>query len=157
MSWKTIGVIVGVIGILILCVGVFLILVQDSLKASMQNDEQATGVVVSNEIANAAYCPKFTFTTKEGQPITFQLGSSPTNACTRISEYQVGEQVTVYYDPQDPANTATLAKGNNSFESFLAEMAWIVICLAIPCILLGLALFVLGLVNSRREATANIP
>ena len=162
---KIAGVILGIIGIMFLCMGGLFILVKYSKGVSLQNDEQATAVVTGIEHSHYysqeddrevdSYCAEFTFKTKEGQTISFKQGSID-NACTIDSnDYQVGEQVPVYYDPSNPANTAALTKGEDRFESVLAIMAIIFIPLAILFIVLGVGLFVMGLVKSRRGATAS--
>jgi len=161
---KITGVILWIVGILTLCVGAALILAQYSQKNSTKNDEQATAVVTGiehsqyyseeNASEEDSYCAEFTFQSKEGQTISFKQGSI-SDSCTDPSDYTVGEQVPVYYDPHDPAGTATLAKGEDRFESFLVVMGSISICIAVPLLLVCVGLFVMDRVRSGRAAAAS--
>jgi Protein of unknown function (DUF3592) len=166
---KNSRVIVGIIGIVLLCCGgigaIGAIWAINNTRNISQNDEQAIAVVTGNEEhhtqSNFYYCAEFQFQTKEGQTISFKQDDSTNVPCSGAAsaspDYKIGQQVPVYYDPHDPAHTAQLvAWVKNEYITALVIGVPILI-VAILCIIGGLVLFVKGLAKSRRDATANTP
>jgi uncharacterized protein DUF3592 len=164
---KTSGVIVGIISMLLLCCGgigaIGAIWAIDNARNISQNDEQAIAVVTGNEEHHTQssfyYCAEFQFQTKEGQTISFKQDDSTNVPCGEASaspDYQVGQQVPVYYDPHDPAHTVQLvAWVKNEYVTTLV-LGVPVLIVAILCIVGGLVLFVRGLVKSRRAVATNM-
>jgi hypothetical protein len=48
---------------------------------------------------STTYCPLVIFTTKTGQKLTLD-----SEVCSSPADYKVGDELQVYYDPQNPAN-----------------------------------------------------
>jgi len=64
--------------------------------------ESASGQVVDFNLSSSteggsSYCPVIDFTTKDGQPVKYFA-----NVCSSPPSYDIGEEVQVLYDPEDP-------------------------------------------------------
>lgn len=82
-----------------------------SLSNFRQHAATAGGTVIdmvsNRDAGNLTYAPVITFQDRQGNRHTYISGSfaSPTN-------YSIGEQVNVYFDPESPAETAQLGGVN---------------------------------------------
>jgi hypothetical protein len=63
--------------------------------------EKVNGTVIENELRHYSdgnsYCPVVRFTTRLGQPYTHF-----SDVCSWPPSFEVGQQVTIYYDPKNP-------------------------------------------------------
>lgn len=154
---KIAGVILWIIGIALLAVGGYMLAKE---KLFLLNAEQATAIVTGNERytyesndygTQHYYCSKFQFQTRDGQSISIEEsdGNGDQGGCGDLDappDYQTGQQVLVYYDPGDPAHTAQIPKAVKLDYSG----GVIVLVASFICIVVGLVLFWIGLVRSRR-------
>jgi hypothetical protein len=97
------------IGFALLGLGVYLL---HNETAYLQKAERTTAVVTDNKLYPYAgqysqdytyYCSEFQFRTKDGQDVTVEEN----NGCGKLDgppDYQIGQKVDLYYDPQDPGN-----------------------------------------------------
>ncbi len=77
-------------------------------RAFLQRAEQLTGTVTDNSASTSYqnehyitdYCPVVDFRTQEGQNVEYT-----SDACQDPPDYEVGQKVTIYYDPKDPNAT----------------------------------------------------
>ncbi len=139
---------------MLLCVGGYMLVKE---KLFLLSAQQATAIVTGNERyayesneygTQHYYCSYFQFQTKDGRSISFNEDDSTDVPCTELDmppDYQVGEQVPVYYDARDPAKTMQISKS----VSLDYDGAVIVLVAAFICIVAGLVLFWIGLVRSR--------
>jgi Protein of unknown function (DUF3592) len=162
---KIAGAIVGIIGIILLCAGgILLIWANNNERNISQNNEQAIAMVTGNELHHTMnqfyYCAEFRFQTKEGQTISFKQDDSTNVPCqgsaSSSPDYQIGQQVPVYYDPHNPAHTVQLVSWVTNEYTTELVIGMPILIVAILSIVGGLALFVIGSAKSRRDATANI-
>jgi len=144
---KITGIVLGLIGLLLLGLGGYLFVQERSF---LQKAEFTTAVVTSNKRYTYTgqvneygvqhyYCSEFQFQTQAGQSVSFEEPN-----CAELDsppDYQVGDKVDVYYDPQDPGNSVQMRKAQNS-DPVAATVAGAFFGL------LGLGLFLIGL---RRE------
>jgi len=164
---KIAGVILWIISIVLLCVGGFLILANYGNRNTMQNDEQAVAVVTGNERhayygnyneegIQYYYCAEFQFQTKDGQTISVkQVDSTDLPCASNVStspDYQIGQQVPIYYDPSNPAHTVQIAADVKNGYITAMVIGVIVLIFTILCVVVGSVLFVKGLARSRRVA-----
>jgi hypothetical protein len=59
------------------------------------------------------YCSAFRFQTKDGREISFEENDEGGTPCADLDappDYQVGQQLPVYYDARDPLNSAQIPK-----------------------------------------------
>ena len=150
---KITGIILAILGLLLAGLGGYLFVKQ---QLFLQSAEPATAVVTSNKLYTYTgqvneygvqhyYCSEFQFQTRDGRSVSFeepncaQLESPP--------DYKVGQQVAVYYDPRDPANTVQMVKsGFSDAAAATVTGAFFV--------LLGLVFFWIGRLRRRRAASA---
>jgi len=85
---------------------------------------------------STTYCPLVRYTTKAGQTLTYD-----SDVCSSPADYKVGDQVQVYYDPQDPGK----AQIKNFWSQYLQSIT--MGGLGLPFVGLGALL----LVSSRRR------
>lgn len=97
-----------------------------------------TGTVMALYISNDpdtnanAYCPEVSFTTQTGQSVTFEA-----NVCSTPDTYKVGDQIELYYDPQNPQGAQIKSFG----AQYLVSMSLLVSGLPITLVsVLGLFL-----------------
>ena len=152
------GVILWIIGVVLLAVGGYMLVKE---KLFLLTAQQATTIVTGNDRYTQEsneygtqhyYCSAFQFQTKDGRSISFSEDDSTDVTCTDLDmppDYQVGQQVPVYYDARDPANTVQISKS----VSLNYDGGVIVLVVAFICVVAGLVLFWIGLMRSRR-ATA---
>jgi hypothetical protein len=98
--------------------------------------ETVMGTVKTFEIPNApeggtSYCPLIEYTTQSGETFLFN-----TLICSNPAAYEPGQQVQVFYDPQDPANRRA--------DSLLGKYPW-----TLGAVVLGLFIVLVGLIDSR--------
>ncbi len=163
----SIGLLIG--GIVVLIVGIFLTSagVDQWMNArnAKQNYEQATAVVTGNERhayygnyneqgIQYYYCAEFKFQTKEGQTISVKQADSTDLPCSgSVSDspdYQIGQQVPIYYDPHDPAHTM-LAEDVNGGHVIGVSLGAIILIVGISMIVGSLVPFVINLVRRMRN------
>ena len=101
------------------------------------------------------YCSEFQFQTRDGQSISIEEsdGNGSQGGCGDLDappDYQTGQQVPVYYDPHDPADTAQTPKA----VGLNYNGGVIVLAAGVLCILLGLGFFWADLLRSRKAATS---
>ena len=94
------------------------------------------------------YCSVFQFQASDGQSVSFKEAEGKLNKakCGDLNSaphYQIGEEVPVYYDPRNPANTVQVPKLVKKYYSYALMFA-----------LIGLLLLVLG-IYFRREDEQN--
>ena len=153
---KNIGAIMGGIGmiaggIVVIILGILFASTGVNLRAQDRNAKQtyvqAAAVVTGNEAhpykQYQYYCAEFKFQTKDGQTISVTQNDSTSLPCSgSVSDspyYQVGQQVSVYYDPHDPASTVLLADDmDNSAGTVIAFI------LGALCVMGGLVMLVVG-------------
>ncbi len=120
---KFTGTILVVIGILLIGLGGTIFIRE---QVFIRTAEQAVAVVTGNESVNYTgnintmgiqqyYCSVFQFQTRGGQTISFKetegrLNSTGCGDLNSAPDYKIGQEVPVYYDPRDPANTAQIPK-----------------------------------------------
>jgi hypothetical protein len=162
---KIAGVILWIITIVLLCVEGFLFVATYDYRITKQNDEQTTALVTGNERhpyygnyneqgIQYYYCAKFKFQTQDGRTISVKQDDSTDFPCSSyVSDspnYQVGQQVPVYYDPSDPAHTVQIAADVNNANTAAVVIGVIVFIFIILCAVVGSVLFVMGLAKSRQ-------
>lgn len=124
---KIAGGIFGIIGVVLFGLGVMLCGLAGYLfvreQHFLQRAELATAVVTDNKLYTYTgqvneygvqhyYCSEFQFPTRTGRNVSFeetdcaQLDSPP--------DYQIGQKVEIYFDPQDPAKTVQMQKDRSS-------------------------------------------
>jgi len=146
---KIAGIIIGFIGIMLVGLGAYLFVKE---QLFLQTAVPTTAVVTANKLYTYTgqvneygvqhyYCSEFQFQTKGGRSVSFeepncaQLESPP--------DYQIGQKVSIYYDPRDPVHSAQMHK------SGFADAAAATVSGAF-FVLLGLALFWSGWLRGRR-------
>ena len=156
---KIAGVIVSIIGVVLLGVGGYLFVKE---KLFLLSAQQATATITGNERhtyesneygTQHYYCSDFQFQTKEGRSISFSEDDSTDVPCTDLDmppDFQTGQQVPVYYDARDPAQTVQISKS----VSLEYDGAVIVLVVSAFLLLLGLGLFWIGWWRSTRNATS---
>jgi hypothetical protein len=87
------------IGAILLAIAAFLALREQSF---LSRAESVTGSVTdfsmsSSSDSGTSYCPVIEFTTKGGQDVRYYA-----NVCSSPPAYDIGDQVKVIYDPQNP-------------------------------------------------------
>ena len=156
---KIAGVIVSIIGVVLLGVGGYLFIKE---KLFLLSAQQATAIVIGNERSTYEsneygtqhfYCSDFQFQTKDSRSISFNEVDLTDVPCTDLDmppDYQVGQQVPVYYDLRDPAHTVQIPK------SVILNYDGAVIVLVVGAflLLLGLGLFWIGWWRSMKSATS---
>ncbi|MCL4529104.1 MAG: DUF3592 domain-containing protein [Chloroflexi bacterium] len=154
---KITGIILWIIGVVILAVGGYL-LVRERLF--QQSAEQATAVATDNKQYTYTssdngvqhyYCTGFQFQTKDGRNISFKEDDSTDVSCADLDmppDYQVGQQVPVYYDPRDPAGSVQIPKS----VSLNYDSGAIVLAAGALCIVIGMGSFWFGLTRGRQNA-----
>jgi hypothetical protein len=150
---KIAGIIIGFIGVLLAGLGAYLFVME---QLFLQKAELTTAEVTNNKLYDYTgqvneygvqhyYCSEFQFQTRAGQSVSFEE-----TKCAELEsppDYQVGQKITVYYDPHDPANTVQMLKPNFSDTAAAAVTGAFFV-------LLGLVLFWIGLLRGRRIATS---
>lgn len=113
-------------------------------QSFLSSAEKATGKVVdynlsSSDDGGSTYCPVIEFTTQAGEPVKFFA-----NVCSSPPAYEIGEDVEVFYDPQDIKRV--------QMSSFWAQYTGVLVlsCIGLPLLLLG----VWGLFAGRPKAKA---
>ncbi|MGA7193100.1 MAG: DUF3592 domain-containing protein [Anaerolineales bacterium] len=156
---KIAGVILWIIGVALLAVGGYMLVKE---KLFLFSSQQATAIVTGNERytyesnengTQHYYCSDFQFQTKDGRSISFREDDSTEVPCADLDmppDYQTGQKVPVFYDARDPAHTVQIAKS----VSLDYDGGVIVLVAAVICIVIGLVLFWIGLVRSRRAAAS---
>lgn len=83
-------------------------------------------VSVDSEDNSEAYCPLVRYTTRSGKDYTYD-----SNFCSSPPAYDVGEQVEIYYDPDDP--------GSGQIKGFWSQYLLVTIfsCIGLPLAGLG--------------------
>ena len=133
---KITGIILAVIGILLVGLG-GIIFVREQLF--IRTAEQAVAVVTGNESVNYTgninemgiqhyYCSVFRFQTEGGQMISFKETEGKVNStgCGDLNsapDFQVGQEVPVFYDVRDPANTVQIPKLAKKYYSWALTIA----------------------------------
>lgn len=134
---KNIGVIFFLIGIILIGLGGY-IFVREQLF--IQTAEQAIAVVTGNESVmytgtdvnemgiQQYFCSAFQFQTRDGQTISFKETQGKLNqaSCANLGtlpDYEIGQDVPVYYDPRDPSNSAQIPKLVKKYYSLAAAFA----------------------------------
>jgi hypothetical protein len=102
-STKVIIVLFGIIALISLVLGVNDYVHQEAWFA---HAEQAQGTITAYDLhvrndGKSEYCPRIEFTTRDGQPGTGYGDSCP----SKPDKSRIGQLVTLYYDPNDPADT----------------------------------------------------
>lgn len=98
--------------------------------------ESVTGTVktfrISEDVESGgtSYCPLIEYTTQRGETFLFN-----TLICSSPAPYEAGEQVTVFYDPQDPEH--------RQVDSFWGKYIWPFVAVAF-----GVAVIILELINA---------
>jgi hypothetical protein len=110
-----------------------------SEQVFLSKAEETVGVVTGYGLAGDAgesdYCTQVEFTTSDGTVVNFEASE-----CHASRPYEIGEQVTVYYDPENP-------QGKHQLKEFSQQyLGPTLLCAcASPFVLIGLAgLFVGG-------------
>jgi hypothetical protein len=117
---KITGIILAIIGVMFIGLGGYLFAKE---QIFLQRAELTTAVVTYNKLYSYTgqvneygvqnyYCSEFQFLTKDGHSISFEEPK-----CAELEsppDYQIGQKVSVYYDPSDPANTVQMGKSNYS-------------------------------------------
>jgi hypothetical protein len=99
---KLFSIIFGGTGLILLAIAAFLVIREQSFLGS---SESTTGTVVGlaysrdSDNNGGSYCPVVDFTTKTEKKVEYE-----SNVCASPPGYQVGQQVKLYYDPQDLSN-----------------------------------------------------
>ena len=88
---------------------------------------------------STTFCPLVRYTTKAGQPLTYD-----SDVCSSPADYKVGDQVQVYYDPQNPGK----AQIKNFWSQYLQSIT--MGGLGLPFVGLGALL----LISSRKRKPA---
>ena len=157
---KITGIIFWVIGIVLLAVGAYMLVRE---KLFLQSSDRATAVVTANERYTYTsneygvqhyYCSDFQFQAKNGQSISIKESddNGDQGGCAELDappDYQTGQQVPVYYDARDPANTAQIPKA----VSLNYSGGEIVLVGAFIGIVIGLIFFGIGFARSRSTTT----
>jgi hypothetical protein len=147
-----IGVMVFGLGVLLLGLGGYLFFKE---QLFLKKAELTTAVVTENKRYTYTgqvneygvqhyYCSEFQFQTRAGQRVSFEE-----QGCAQIDQppdYQVGQKVEVYYDPQDPVNTVQMRGDSLHYTGAIAATV-----AGVLSALIGLGLFWLGL-RMRRSA-----
>ena len=150
---KIAGIIIAVIGVMFMGLGVYLF---SKEQLFLQRAELTAAVVTSNKLFTYTgqvneygvqhyYCSEFQFQTRAGQRVSFEEQS-----CGQLDQppdYQVGQQVDVYYDPQDPVNTVQMREDRLRYTGAVAATV-----AGVLSALFGLGLSWLGLRMGRRSA-----
>jgi Protein of unknown function (DUF3592) len=150
---KIAGIIIVFVGVLLAGLGAYLFIKE---QLFLQKAELTTAVVTNNKLYDYTgqvneygvqhyYCSEFQFQTRAGQSVSFEE-----TKCAELEsppDYQVGQKITVYYDPHDPANTVQMLKPNFSDTAAAAVTGAFFV-------LLGLVLFWIGLLRGRRAETS---
>lgn len=158
---KIAGIIIGIIGLLLLSLGGYLFVKE---QLFLQKAELTTAIVTDNKLYTYTgqvneygvqhyYCSEFQFQTKNGQSVSFKEDDGTSIACTELDmspDYQVGEKVPVYYDPQNPIDTVQIPKSMK----LSYDTVKVLIVPGALCVLIGLVMFWIGLLRSRRAATS---
>ena len=150
---KIAGIIISIIGVALFALGGYLF-IQEQLF--LQRAESATAVVTSNKLYTYTgqvneygvqhyYCSEFQFQTNDGRKVSFEETD-----CAQLEEppdYQVGQKIDVYYDPQDPDHSVQMEKDrySNTLAATVSGAFLIVV---------GLGLFWIGLWRGWRAAKA---
>ena len=97
--------------------------------------ETVTGTVKTFQIPDSidsgtSYCPLIEYTTQRGETFLFN-----TLICSNPAPYEPGQQVQVFYDPQDPENRRV--------DSFLGKYPW-----TLGAVFLGLVILLIGVIDS---------
>jgi hypothetical protein len=119
----------GGIGILMLAVGAFLVVQEQTfLGHAVPTSATVFSLVPGrNSSGEPVQCPVVAFTAANGQTIDYEAS----DFCANPPRYQVGQPIQVLYDPQNPSEV--------QFSGFVGEFG-----LAALLTLLGLPLFLLG-------------
>jgi len=159
-SMKISGIITGCIGVLVFGLGVILLGLGGYLyfkeQLFLKRAELTTAVVTENKRYTYTgnvneygvqhyYCSEFQFQTRAGQRVSFEEQS-----CGQLDQppdYQVGQQVDVYYDPQDPVNTVQMREDRLRYTGAVAATV-----AGVLSALFGPGLLWLGLRMGRRSA-----
>ena len=154
---KIAGIILWIIAVVLLAAGGYMLVKE---KLFLLGAQQATAVVTGNERhtyessdygTQHFYCSDFQVQTKDGASISFSEDDSTDVPCTDLDmppDYQIGQQVPVYYDPRDPAHTVQIPRSM----SLNYAGGVIVLVAAFICVVVELILFWIGLIRSRRAA-----
>jgi hypothetical protein len=158
---KITGVIFWIIGVVLLAVGGFLLVKE---KLFLLNSPQAIATVTGNQRytyesndygTQHYYCSAFQFQTQDGRSISFNEDDSTGVPCADLDmppDYQPGQQVPIYYDPRDPANTVQIPKSVN----LNYDGGVIVLVASFICIVVGLALFWIRWWRNTRSAISRV-
>ncbi len=156
---KIAGMILAIIGVLLLGLGGYLFVKE---RLFLQNAEQTTAVVTGNERytyesndygTQHYYCSEFQFQTREGQRISFKESDDSNTICGSLDfppDFQEGEQVAAYYDPQDPVHSVQIPKSIRQNYNGVG----VLVVLGTIALLGGLALFWSGILRGRRPASS---
>src|SRR5258707_14944996 len=96
---KLFSTIFGGVGVILLAIAAFLVVREQSFLGRAL---QATGTIADLQYSpdtdnnGGSYCPVVDFTTKSGKRVEYD-----SNVCSDPPGYQVGQQVKVYYDPDN--------------------------------------------------------
>jgi len=156
---KIAGTIVAIIGVILLGVGGYLFVKE---RLFLQTAEQTTAVVTGNERytyesndygVQHYYCSDFQFQTQDGQRISFKEDDASSTICGDLDmppDFQEGEKVAAYYDPQDPINTVQIPKSiSQSYKG-----VGVLVVLGTIGLLVGLGLVWSSVLRGRRPASS---
>lgn len=126
---KTFVLVFGGIGLILLAIAGYVYWREQTFLTSA---ETVTGTVVNLDMSSSSeggttFCPIIEFTTKAGEDVRY-FG----NVCSNPPDYEIGDQVEVYYDPQDI--------GHVQMKSFWSQYVGVLVlsCIGLPFFLLGL-------------------
>jgi len=117
------------IGLFLMGIALIIYLVGASFRS---NAELTTGTVTGfstvtdSDDNSQTYCPIVQFSTETGQQVTYH-----SSTCNSPPAHQVGDQVEIYYDPEDPEK----GQIKGFWSQYLAVT--ILSCVALPFILFG--------------------
>ena len=161
---KITGGVIGIISVVLLGLGIILcgmsgyFIIRE--QHFLQTAEQTTAVVTDNKLYNYTgnyndygvqhyYCSEFQFQTKSGQSVLFE----EKNDCGQLDSppnYQVGQKVAIYYDPQNPADTVQM-QGDRTSAAIAEAVAGAIGALFV---LVGLGMLWFGLWVRRKAAAS---
>jgi hypothetical protein len=107
-----------------------------------------TGTITANQVDSSGkaviFCPIIDFTTKAGEPVTYEGG----DCVSHPNQIQIGQQVQVYYDPQ---NTKNIQTGQGSLFVQYANAAGFPFFFGCLFLVMGLGMIVVALGLAARQ------
>lgn len=132
---KIIAVIVGGIGFCMFSIAALLFVREQMfLSTAMETTGKVTGYGLAGDAGESDYCTQVEFTTNDGQVIDFEASE-----CSASRPYEIGEQVQIFYDPQNPQKNHQIKE----FSSQYLGPTLLCICSS-PLLLVGILGFFMG-------------